>query len=106
MRLGSTTEVVGSVVHDEQVRELLASSALRDVVAVLQPEPFNHADSHAVAVYVEGQLVGHLPRATAHAQFDFIADTMGRSGLATVRASLRAGVRPSVVIEPEGSEAR
>jgi len=102
MTLGALTAVVGSIAHTAQVSELLDGRSLAEVIAVLNPEPFNGADAHAVAVHVNGQMVGHLARGEAETDIDSITDAIARHGLATVRAQLQVvdGV-PSAVIEPE-----
>lgn len=101
MVLGTPTGVVGSIAHTAQVFDLLAGRTQAEVVAVLSPEPFHGADSHAVAVHVHAEMVGHLERDEADADLDAINDAIARHGLATVRARLHlVDGHPSVVIEP------
>ncbi len=101
MTLGTPTGVVGSIAHAAQVSDLLADRTHAEVVAVLSPEPFHGADSHAVAVHVQGEMVGHLERDEADADLGAINDAIARHGLATVRARLQlVDGHPSVMIEP------
>lgn len=62
-------EVVGEAMHQEELWSICEGTVgdriRHDVVAVLIPEPENPYDSNAIAVYVDGQGVGHLKRETA-----------------------------------------
>ena len=45
----------------------------------------------AVAVNIEGNLVGHLPRPAARVYRPIIEETIQRAGVATCRAEIRGG---------------
>ena len=96
MTLGTPTGVVGSIAHAAQVTELLSGRPHAEVVAVLNPEPFHGADSHAVAVHVQGEMVGHLERDDADADLGAINEAITRHGLATVQRPAAAGRRTPV----------
>ena len=51
-----------------------------DMVAVLVPEPTNPHDSNAIAVHIDGYLVGYLPRAVAQEYLPGLRHLMSRLG--------------------------
>jgi hypothetical protein len=62
-------EVVGELAYQAALWRLcggaLGDRVRCDIVAVLVPEPTNPYDANAIAVQIDGQVVGYLPRATA-----------------------------------------
>jgi HIRAN domain len=62
-------EVVGELAYQAVLWRLcggVSGDRIRcDIVAVLVPEPTNPHDANAIAVQIDGQTVGYLPRATA-----------------------------------------
>lgn len=62
-------EVVGELAYQEALWRLsggiLGDRIRCHVVAVLVPEPTNPYDANAIAVQIDGQVIGYLPRATA-----------------------------------------
>lgn len=62
-------EVVGERAYQDVLWDLSGGTVgdriRRHIVAVLVPEPANPYDTNAIAVQIEGQVVGYLPRATA-----------------------------------------
>src|SRR5665811_2274272 len=61
---GDSLEVRGESYHQDELRFIVENIG-REVPAILVPEPQNPHDSNAVAVWVAGLLVGHLPRELA-----------------------------------------
>lgn len=60
-------EVVGESFHQDELWSLCGGTRggnriRQGIVGVLVPEPHNEHDRNAIAVHIEGQLVGHLPR--------------------------------------------
>lgn len=77
-------QVVGERAHMEALRSVVGSAHRADggehrVVAVLVPEPTNRFDPDAVAVHVDGQRIGYLPREDA-ARFRPTLDKICTSG--------------------------
>src|SRR5690348_3570504 len=62
-------EVVGELAYQDALWRLsggmLGDRIRRQIVAVLVPKPTNPYDANAIAVQIDGQVVGYLPRATA-----------------------------------------
>src|SRR5260221_14774582 len=62
-------EVVGELAYQAVLWRLCGGTVgdrVRcDVVAVVVPEPTNPYDANAIAVQIDGQVVGYLPRAAA-----------------------------------------
>lgn len=62
-------EVVGESSYQDVLwrlcDETIGTRVRHGIVAVLTPEPANPYDPNAIAVQVDGQIVGYLPRATA-----------------------------------------
>jgi HIRAN domain-containing protein len=62
-------EVVGELVYQDALWRLSGGTVgdriRRTIVAVLVPEPTNPYDANAIAVQIDGQVIGYLPRATA-----------------------------------------
>ena len=62
-------EVVGERAYQDFLWDLSGGTVgdriRRHIVAVLVPEPTNPYDTNAIAVQIEGHVVGYLPRATA-----------------------------------------
>lgn len=71
-------EVVREAPHEPAIRRLFpdpipARGADLDTHAELVPEPHNRFDPRAVAVRVQGQVVGYLPREDAHRYYAVLA---------------------------------
>jgi hypothetical protein len=71
-------EVVREAPHEQAIRSLFpapipARGADLDTQADLVPEPHNRFDPRAVAVRVQGQVVGYLPREDAHRYYPVLA---------------------------------
>lgn len=71
-------EVVREAPHEQAIRRLFADpiparGADLDTQAELVPEPHNRFDPRAVAVRVQGQVVGYLPREDAHRYYPVLA---------------------------------
>lgn len=62
---GCEVQVAGESFHEDAIRAAESSSPGSPLAAVIVPEPDNAHDPNAVAVYVNGQHVGYLPRETA-----------------------------------------
>jgi hypothetical protein len=62
-------EVVGELAYQDALWRLSGGTAgdriRRHIVAVLVPEPTHPYDANAIAVQIDGQVVGYLPRTTA-----------------------------------------
>ena len=62
-------EVVGELAYQEVLWGLSGGTVgdriRRQIVAVLVPEPTNPYDANAIAVQIDDQVIGYLPRATA-----------------------------------------
>src|SRR6266480_2211819 len=62
-------EVVGELAYQDTLWRLsggtLRDRIRRQIVAVLVPEPTNPYDANAIAVQIDGQVIGYLPRDTA-----------------------------------------
>jgi HIRAN domain len=62
-------EVVGELAYQDALWRLsggtLGDRIRRQIVAALVPEPTNPYDANAIAVQIDGQVIGYLPRATA-----------------------------------------
>lgn len=83
-----TREVVGEAYRSEGIRTLfparrLTGGADLETTARLVPEPLNPHDPHAVAVVVEGVLVGYLARDEA-VKYQRLLIDLNRSGLDAV----------------------
>lgn len=101
--LGVCVEVVGESFYPDGILHALAGADTRDVVAVLWPDPANPHDPMAVAVYVDGQQIGHLSRADARAHRDRVLAGYRSGQWAAVPARVFAGdddVAGWVVLEP------
>lgn len=90
-------EVVGESHHLRDLQRLVGEvgSGERelDCTALLVPEPGNQFDSAAVAVHIEGRIVGHLPREIAGDYRPALAELAARGLVARVRARVWGGVR-------------
>ncbi|HVM34542.1 MAG TPA: HIRAN domain-containing protein [Actinomycetota bacterium] len=65
----------------------------RKVLAVLQPEPENPYDSNAIAIHVDGKLVGYMPKQAA-AEYAPIAQLLASKGkVGAGRAFIKGGWR-------------
>ena len=76
-------EVVREAPHERVIRDLFpdpipARGADLDTEADLVPEPDNRFDPRAIAVRVQGQVVGHLPRDDAHRYFPVLAELVAQ----------------------------
>jgi hypothetical protein len=62
-------EVVGELAYQAALWRLCGGTPgdqiRRDIIAVLVPEPTNPYDANAIAIQIDSQVVGYLPRATA-----------------------------------------
>lgn len=91
-----SVDVVGESVHQDELLALTGgrrtrSGAHRRVVARLEPVDDNPFDDQAVAVAIEDNLVGFLPRPAAAFYRPLVEETIGRSGAATCLAEIRGG---------------
>ncbi len=89
-------DVVGESAHQDTLLALTGgrrtwSGVHHRVQARLEPEDDNPFDPRAVAVTIEDNLVGHLPRTAARLYRPIIEESIRRSGLATCRAEIRGG---------------
>lgn len=89
-------DVVGESAHQDVLLTLTGgrrtwSGAHHQVQARLQPEDDNPFDPQAVAVTIEDNPVGHLPRNTARLYRPIIDESIRDSGVATCRAEIRGG---------------
>lgn len=89
-------EVVGESAHQVSLWHLAHAKSgdkVRcDIIAVLVPEPTNPYDPNAVAVHIEGQAVGHLPRAIAAQYLPGLRRLMtARHGYAALRGVIVGG---------------
>ena len=86
-------EVVGEASYQNALWRLCGSSlgerVRHDVIAVLVPEPANEYDPNAIAVVVDGFLVGYLPRQTAAAYISGLRELMTATG---AHAALRGRI--------------
>lgn len=86
-------EVVGELAYQSALWRLCGGTVgervRHDIVAVLVSEPANPYDANAVAVQVDGQVVGYLPRATAQ-QFQREGCTPYRSPMDSRRGAAQA----------------
>ncbi|GAB3420195.1 HIRAN domain-containing protein [Flindersiella endophytica] len=77
-------EVVGEASYQDALwricRGRLGDRVRHDCVAVLVPEPTNPYDEHAVAVMIEGSLIGYLRREIAADYLPGLLNLMGRTG--------------------------
>lgn len=72
--LDEQVEVAGETYYSRQIKAVFrgagtpiasTGSTLRNMDCVLVPDPWNEHDENAVAVFIEGQQVGHLPATLA-----------------------------------------
>ncbi len=96
LRPNVEVEVVGESNHQDALLALTGgrrtwSGAHRRVQARLEPEDDNPFDPQAVAVTIEDNLVGHLPRPAARLYRPIIEESIRNSGVATCRAEIRGG---------------
>lgn len=76
-------EVVREAPHEQAIRRLFpdpipARGADLDTVADLVPEPHNRFDRRAIAVRVQEQVVGYLPREDAHRYHPVLAELVAQ----------------------------
>lgn len=87
--------VVGEASYQEALRRICGSDRWEDVAcdcqAVLVPEPTNEYDPNAVAVQIEGQLVGYLSRGDARDYRPLVSRLAGegRVGVCSARIAGR-----------------
>ncbi|MDQ1700608.1 MAG: hypothetical protein QOG34_2471 [Frankiaceae bacterium] len=55
-------DIVGESFHEDYIRQIRSRYADREFEIVLVPEPNNPYDPNAVAIHVDGGIVGHLAR--------------------------------------------
>ncbi|HET9899148.1 MAG TPA: HIRAN domain-containing protein [Streptosporangiaceae bacterium] len=89
-------EVVGESAHQDVLWHLahanIGEKVRREIVAVLVPEPDNRYDPNAIAVHIDGQVVGHLPRTTAREYLAGLRTLMAaRSGHVALRGVIAGG---------------
>jgi rubrerythrin len=89
-------EVVGELAYQAALWRLCSGApgdrVRHDIVAVLVPEPTNPYDANAIAVQIDGQLVGYLSRATAQEYLPGLKNLMSeRGGYIAVRGVIVGG---------------
>jgi hypothetical protein len=89
-------DVVGESHHQDELLALTGgrrtwSGAHSRVLARLEPVDDNPFDPGAVAVRIEGHLVGYLPRHTARVYRPIVEESIGSAGVATCLAEIRGG---------------
>lgn len=89
-------DVVGESAHQGELLALIGGrrtwgGAHLRVTAELVPQSDNPYDPQAVAVQIGGQVVGHLPRATARTYRTLIERAITATGRATCQAEIRGG---------------
>src|SRR5260221_8102696 len=89
-------EVVGELAYQAVLWRLCGGTVgdrVRcDVVAVLVPEPTNPYDANAIAVQIDGQVVGYLPRAAAQEYLPGVKHVMSlRGGYVALRGVIVGG---------------
>src|SRR2546430_1767039 len=89
-------EVVGELAYQDALWRLsggtLGDRIRRQIVAVLVPEPTNLYDANAIAVQIDGQVVGYLPRATAQEYLPGLQRLMSvRGGYVALRGVIVGG---------------
>jgi hypothetical protein len=89
-------EVVGELAYQDALWRLsggsLGDRIRRQIVAVLVPEPTNPYDANAIAVQIDGQVVGYLPRATAQEYLPGLQRLMSvRGGYVALRGVIVGG---------------
>ncbi len=89
-------DVVGESAHQGELLALVGGrrtwgGAHRRELAQLVAERDNPFDPHAVAVLIDGRIVGHLPRETARAYRPLIDRAIAAAGTATCLADIRGG---------------
>lgn len=84
--------VAGESHYQDALRELVANEQAEEIrlacTAVLRTEPDNPFDTNAVAVSVEGRLVGYLPRAEAIAYRPLVLEIEQRGRAAACEAMI------------------
>ena len=88
-------EVVGELAYQD-VLWGLAGGTVGDrirchIVAALVPEPTNPYDANAIAVQIDGQVVGYLPRATAQRYLAGLKHLMSVHGYVALRGVIVGG---------------
>ena len=89
-------EVVGELAYQDALWGLSGGTVgdriRRHIVAVLVPEPTNPYDANAIAVQIDGQVVGYLPRATAQEYLPGLQHLMSvRGGYVALRGVIVGG---------------
>jgi predicted Zn-ribbon and HTH transcriptional regulator len=89
-------EVVGELAYQSALWRLCGGTVgdrvRHDIVAVLVPEPANPYDPNAIAVQIEGHVVGYLPRATAQEYVPGLRQLMAsRGGYVALRGVILGG---------------
>ncbi len=97
LRGGTTVSVVGESFYQEAL-ETLAGGKTYDgvhmpVTALLIPEPDNPLDPNAIAVAIDGMVIGYLTRATALAYKHVATHLLRRSAVGSCTAEIRGGWR-------------
>jgi HIRAN domain len=90
---GNQIRVVGESYYEDNLDQVCGGRTDEghdyDCMAVLVAEPTNPYDPNAVAVYVDGRMVGHLPRDAAKAYQPIARRLGGHYGACT--ANIRGG---------------
>jgi hypothetical protein len=89
-------EVVGELAYQDALWRLCAGTigdrVRCHIVAVLVPEPMNPYDANAIAVQIDGEVVGYLSRATAQEYLPGLKHLMsGRGGHIALRGVIVGG---------------
>jgi hypothetical protein len=89
-------EVVGESFHQPVLWHLahanVGDKVRCNIAAVLVPEPDNQHDPNAIAVHIDGQIIGHLPRAIARQYLPGVRHLMTtRGGYAALRGVIVGG---------------
>ena len=89
-------EVVGELAYQDALWRLsdgtVGDRIRHHIVAVLVPEPTNPYDANAIAVQIDGQVVGYLPRTTAQEYLPGLKHLMSvRGGYVALRGVIVGG---------------
>ena len=89
-------EVVGELAYQDALWRLSGATPgdriRRQIVAVLVPEPTNPYDANAIAVQIDGQVIGYLSRATAQDYLPGLQRLMSvRGGYVALRGVIVGG---------------
>lgn len=102
LELGAPVDVVATQAHAASLLEILGGRGELPVLAELRVEPYNPVGVQVVGVYVDGRMVGRLPRDVAERRRDEFTAVAAARGAVIVAAVVRAAAVPQVVLEPQG----